>query len=64
VAAFLSLLVDDLVSDHATLRTEAWQFLEDRVAVRFWCSLVDLDDAAFLERTAQLDRAQQAKGPG
>jgi hypothetical protein len=61
VVAFLQLVMDDLMSDHATLRTEAWQFLEDRMAVRFWCSLVNLDDTAFLERTAQLERA---KGPG
>jgi hypothetical protein len=61
VTAFLQLVVSDYESDHALLKSQAQEFLQDRMAVRFWCSLVDLDDAAFLERTAQLGRA---KGPG
>jgi hypothetical protein len=61
ITAFLRQVVDDFAGDHPLLRAEAAQFLEDRAAVRFWCSLVDLDDTAFLERAAQL---QGARGPG
>jgi hypothetical protein len=61
VTAFLQLVVDDLLGDHPLLRAEASQFLEDRVAVNFWCSLGGVDATAFLERAEQL---QRARGPG
>jgi hypothetical protein len=58
VTAFLQQVVADFVSDHALLRAEAAQFLDDRAALEFWTSMVGVDAQAFLER------AQQAKGPG
>jgi hypothetical protein len=61
VTAFLQLLVDDAVSDHPILHDEAWQFLEDRMAVNFWCSLAGIDAVVFQEHVHQL---QRARGPG
>jgi len=58
VAAFLSQVLADASSDDALLRTEARHFLQDHMAVRMWCSLGGLDDAAFHEHV------QRALGPG
>jgi hypothetical protein len=58
VTAFLQLVVSDLKSDRAHLRTEAQEFVADDTALSFWTSLVGLDVGAFRER------AQRALGPG
>jgi len=54
VQAFLMQLIADALSDNAEWRREAWAFLNDHQACRFWCSLADLDDVAFLERVRRL----------
>jgi hypothetical protein len=44
----------DARSDNAHLRTEAVLFLHDQTAVRLWCSLGGIDDAAFQDRVRRL----------
>ena len=54
IQAFLTQVIADALSDNADWRQEAWAFLNDPQACRFWCSLADLDAAAFLERVRRL----------
>jgi hypothetical protein len=50
IAAFLSLVLADARHGLPHQQAEAKEFLKDTAAVRFWCSLIGVDDDAWGER--------------